>query len=329
MQNMLSDEVAQKFPKLVLQHHLASKDEVVDLLRRNWEENGSHLQAELARLDKKLENASRLINTRLQQNIGSGSNSLGKEEIKAIATETLLKLIPHAQLEALANANLRNAVDSGRVNHFSRATGAIVDAILTSPTYLPPQNNVWFHTRWMRAFINNPVPVPNPPAAALTRWEEYGDCWCATANDSEGVGPSLSVMMGHTIYADQVIVEHIPAQSTLEPGAAPKDMELFAYIEDTGLFNTLRTFTEQVFPEEQSRINGLPHRYVRIAKWTYEADGPTAQVFPLQVDTRSLGASTNKLIVRAKNNWGGENVPFTCLYRVKVHGEIIPDSDNV
>jgi len=67
----------------------------------------------------------------------------------------------------------------------------------------------------------------------------------------------------------------------------------------------------------------LPYGWIRIATFTYDQESSqNVQSFPVQLDMKALGASTNKIIVRSKNNWGGEQVGYTCLYRVRLHGEI-------
>lgn len=324
LKGVLASELAKSFPRLVQEHHIATKEEVVDLMKKYWEENSSHLQSEISQLNKKLEQTIRSV-TRLQ---GTPSH-LTREEIQAIVTETCKKVIPNTQLGGLANSEIHRVLEESyaRPNHFSKATGAVVDPLITSPTYVFPGNDVWFGHRWMRSFIGNAITPPNPPEAALTRWEEYGDCWCSNAEDTAGVGPSIGVITGHTIYPEQVVVEHIPSISTLEPGSAPREMELFAYLPDLDVYNAVSTVSEELFPREVPETQ-FPYRYVRIASWTYDQDSESVQAFDVPVNMRSLGAETNKLIVRAKNNWG-EDVPYTCLYRIRVHGEVVIESEDV
>lgn len=66
---------------------------------------------------------------------------------------------------------------------------------------------------------------PLPPVAALTPWEDVGDCWCSTPRD--GVS-QLSVLLGRDIVPEEVVVEHIPAGATLNPGVAPRKIEMWA-----------------------------------------------------------------------------------------------------
>jgi hypothetical protein len=326
LQNILNAKLTEKFPKLLAENGVATRDEVLELIRANWEDNSEDLSTAFGQLNKKVDSTTKAIE-KLQRNPGT----MTREEVTTIATDVLKKLIPHAQLEALAKANLKGATQNSlaRPNHFSLATGAIVDPVITSPTYIFPGSDVWFPTRWMRAFIGNPVRQPNPARAALTRWEEYGDCWCAASTNSLGFGPSIGVITANNIFPDQIVVEHIPSTATLQPGSAPREMELVAYIGDLETYNAVKTASEGLFPDEAAELEH-PYRYVRIATWTYDISGESVQSFPVQVDTRALGADANKFIIRAKNNWGvDETVPYTCLYRIKVHGEVLPVAPNV
>jgi len=67
----------------------------------------------------------------------------------------------------------------------------------------------------------------------------------------------------------------------------------------------------------------LPHsaRYVRIAQFEYDADEPNAvQTFPVDEEVRNMEMDFGIVVLRVLSNWGQE---FTCLYRFRVHGQMI------
>jgi hypothetical protein len=319
MTAVLGDELAKKFPQLLKDNHVASKPEILQIIRQNWDDNQREIKLEMHQLTKKLENASRQI-----QQLHQDPAGLTTQEVKAIAEEVVRKLLPHAQLEALARSNLQQTVNYGltRVNHFSKGTGAVIDPYSTSPNYVFPSQNVWFPNRWMRSMMLNSIPPPKAPETALTRWDEHGDCWCSPSNDADGFGTSLGVIMASTIYPDQVVVEHISPSAALEPGAAPREMELFALTDHTSdTYNSVKTMSDDIFGIDSDV--SLPFGWVRIATFTYDLESnQNVQSFPVQLDMKALGASTNQIIVRSKSNWGGGNVGYTCIYRVRLHGEI-------
>ncbi|KAH7355175.1 hypothetical protein BKA65DRAFT_475633 [Rhexocercosporidium sp. MPI-PUGE-AT-0058] len=310
------DYIVRKFPHLLEQNHIISKTEVLHLIRQSWEENRLEVRSEMGDMKKKLNHATQQI-TKLQHDF--------KDESKAIAYDVLKKFIPSGQLDALAAANLKSNLNYGltRVNYLSKGTGAIVDAHYTSPQYVFPSMDVWLPKRTMRWLIGNSIPVPNSPDTALMKWDEHGDCWCSPSQDADGFGPSLAVIMGSSIYPDQVVVEHIAPTASLEPGAAPREMELLAHIPDPELYQAVAKMSTNIFTDdsvEPLRADG----FVRIATWTYDLDTlENIQGFPVQLDMKALGAHTNKVIVRSKNNWGDGQVDYTCLYRVRVHGEVV------
>lgn len=319
MTAVLGDELGKKFPRLLEDNHIASKPEILQIIRQNWDDNQQEIKLEMNQLTKRLENASRQI-----QKLHQDPAGLTTKEVKAIAEQVVRKLLPHAQLEALVRSNLQQTLNHGltRVNHFSKGTGAVIDASSTSPNYVFPSQNVWFPKRWMRAMMLNSIPVPKAPETALTRWEEHGDCWCSPSNDDNGFGTSLGVIMASTIYPDQVVVEHISPSAALQPGAAPKEMELFAFMDYTSdAYNSVKTMSDDMFGVNSDV--SLPYGWVRIASFTYDLESnQNVQSFPVQLDMKALGAATNKIIVRSNSNWGGESVGYTCIYRVRLHGEI-------
>jgi hypothetical protein len=319
LEKLSSDELISKFPQLLKDNHVISKADIIEMIGKNWDDNEHEVKSEIRQLARNLQEVTGRIAKRPHSTSG-----ITKHEARTIAQEVISNLIPDLQLDALARANLKNNAIHGikQINHFSKGTGAAIDPHLTSPNYVFPSQDVWFPTRWGHWAIGNPIPPPNPPEAALTNWEEHGDCWCSPATDNQGFGPSLGVLTGNEIYPEQVIIENINPSAALEPGAAPKDMELLAYITDIDVYNTVRNFSEEIFNDEVGELQH-PYRFVKIASWTYDLEShQNIQAFPVQLDLKSLGAKTNKLVLRAKNNWGGGNVDYTCLYRVRLNGEI-------
>lgn len=313
-----ASDVDKRFPDLFKKNILASKAEIVDMVHRNWKANQDELRKELASLSKQLEKANQQI-MKLQDEPAS----MNRDELKAIIKSQIKSIIPIGQLEALAKLNIKGNINYGltKVNYFSRGTGAVVSVPVTSPNYVFPSMDKWFFQKATQWAIGNPIPIANPPEAALKSWEEHGDCWCAPANDKDGRGPTLGVIMGSKIYPEEVVVEHISPSASLEPGAAPREMELLANLGDFDLYDALLKVSENLFPEE-SKNDGYNFNYVRIATWTYDIESEdNIQAFPIQLDLKSYGISTDKLVVRSKNNWGGGKVDYTCLYRIRVHGE--------
>jgi hypothetical protein len=315
-----------KLAQLEKDGRIASKDEVVHMIAKNFKESRGDIQYEIERLAKDLEEKTAKSARLLSQQV------LTKDQVRQ-----LVKEITAAQIAALANTNLNSGRGKfvQRVNHFSPSAGAVVEPTYTSPDYVPPgldQNPVVksFHNMFGRR-----IPNPNGPITALTKWEEYGECWCSPHQAKKGLGVSLGVITPFSIWPDQIVVEHYPQKAALVKGTAPRDMELFAYISSKSLADKIRAQSKQIFNGEE--VDSLEQGWVRIASWTFDADSDDiVQAFPVQLDLKDFVtsapndlkndlAATNRFIVRAKNKSGDERVPYICIYRVKLHGDVKPE----
>lgn len=307
-----------KYAKKYSETHLkANKEEFVEAIKKNWVDTQYELQSQIGPLSKQLQES-------VQRFQKLEKNAISKEQARKIAHDIASKLIPHTKLSAQSNANIKYITDVAltRVNHFSPGTGAVINPILTSPNYLFPsmQGNVFSRVgKWL---FNQPIPRPKPASVALQKWEEHGDCWCSPSTDPEtGFGPSLAVITSNYVQPDHIIVEHIQEAASLEPGAAPKDMELLAYIEDEKIYSAIKNsrLGDAIYGEP--RLAG----WVRLGTWIYDAaSDQSAQSFPL-IDLKEFGetVSSNQFIVRAKDNWNSEDVKYTCMYRVRLTGDVV------
>jgi hypothetical protein len=298
---------------------LLAKPDIIRLIRDQWEEMESSLTSNLTKtVTQKLRQA--LPQNPHQQAVGFTKEQV--KEIKAVSKQMFHQLLPAAQLEALAQAQIDRNTGRAllRLNHFSAGVGAVVNPIVTSPTYQFSKERANWLVRTALYVTGNALPSPHPPAKALTKWDEAGECWCSPAKGS-GSGVQLGVLLENDIYPDEVVIEHIPKTATLDPGSTPQQMELFAQItaSDDDRYR-LHKVSNILFPDAEAE-HDLDHTWVRIGTWTYNIDSPNhVQNFPVQLTLNSEDISTRQLVVRAANNWGAQG--HTCFYRVRVHGDV-------
>lgn len=135
-----------------------------------------------------------------------------------------------------------------RINFFSSGLGTRVDRKLTSPSVgirrtLP--------RRLYESLGGKRLPQPNPPETALEAWEDVGDCWCGAPSKTGQGQLQLALELGQRAILDEVVVEHIPASASPDPGVAPREMELWAQFKPVrGQQPAKATATETAFTSE-------------------------------------------------------------------------------
>ncbi|KAA8570750.1 hypothetical protein EYC84_000145 [Monilinia fructicola] len=303
-----------RLDQLIKDGKIASRTSVVELIKENWKQSALEVKSELLKLTKDLE----------MKVANLGTHALTAQQVKALANEVV-----RAQIEAISNANVnKNAGRAiNRKDHFAKRSHSAVIPRLTTPSYRFPHMDFGFVRRTLAFIVQHPIPLPNPADAALTAWEEIGDCWCSPQQN--GDGPTLGVMTPHNVTPDQVVVEHFPqsgyANSGLSPGSTPQKMQLLAYIYDKPTFLKVKAQSDQIFPENKDDA-GPGDGWVQVGEWAYDAYGSIVQVFPLQIDLKDFTpakvegsrkdlSATNKYLIRVKSNYGNGLVPYTCLYR--------------
>lgn len=245
-----------------------------------------------------------------------------------------------------------------KINFLSPATGAIVDPKGTTPTAGRKDPLYKRLATWV-GFGGAPRRGPLPSVAALTPWEDVGDCWCSTPRD--GVS-QLSVLLGRDIVPEEVVVEHIPAGATLNPGVAPRKIEMWARFRivplDTGgswlpwtsktsrpiepppaqeeglggfnipgektLHDVLLTSLRVSHPfQDESAYSDDPYlgpNFYRIGEMEYDIHKENhIQRFSLNTIVDIPTIRVDKVAFRVTSNWGSNN---TCIYRLRLHGHV-------
>lgn len=110
-----------------------------------------------------------------------------------------------------------------KINFLSPTWGAAIDPYNTARTAGDK------YSRFQRTLANvagfRPVfHGPYPPVQALLPWEEPEECWCHDDTSSQ-----ISIVLGRDIVPEEVVIEHIPEGETLDPGFAPREIELWAH----------------------------------------------------------------------------------------------------
>lgn len=223
-------------------------------------------------------------------------------QIKAIAqAETQKAMIDAIRLHTLAQSNLLASYELNlrKVNYFSIGLGATVDPRHTSTTF--SRRRPW----WTRPGTSRPR---NPPSAALDKWEEPGDCWCAAPNPSLLGGAQLTVSLPKPVFPQQVTIEHLPM--SMMPNKritnAPRTVELWVETDQSAQYQ---------YAHQQEPCQDGPAGWTCLGSFIYNIHASNHQQ-TFDLDARS-SVPVTKAMLRVTSNWGADH---TCLYRVRLHG---------
>jgi SUN domain-containing protein 1/2 len=227
-------------------------------------------------------------------------------QIKAIAqAEAKKAMIDSIRLHTLAQSNLlaNYELNLRRPNYFSLGHGAIIDPTLTSATYVVNPS------RWARIARRLAYsPERSPPSAALDRWDEPGDCWCAAPNPDNKGQAQLTVSVSRPVFPQQVTIEHLPMSMMpdKEITNAPRNVELWV--------ETNQRAQYQFAHREGACLEG-PNGWTCLGSFAYNIHASNHQQ-TFDLDAQS-SVPVTKAMLRVTSNWGANH---TCLYRVRLHG---------
>ncbi|GFP57481.1 hypothetical protein TASIC1_0008032200 [Trichoderma asperellum] len=324
----LSDKDLDKRLDQIIKKHVESnksdstvvtREYFLQYLKNEFAAHWSEMKAEINELQPRLE---QLIRDSLELAKKDDSSSLTRTEVTKLVDRSIRKAIADLNLEAMAKGQIRAHWDTdlkNQVNYFGVGAGAIVDPKHTSTTFKPDAK--YLNDKGLKGAH------PYAPIEALLPWHDDGDCWCAAREVNKRGNPhgaKLSVIMGHSIIPQHLVIEHILPGATTNPGARPRQIEVYIKVEDRAVRERLLDFAAAHYPEDQFDWNytpaDLPSQFVKVSQFVYEGaelhDG--VHVHRLSSELVSLNAETDQVIVRAVSNYGAPN--HTCFYRIRLFG---------
>ncbi|KAL7925731.1 hypothetical protein ACQKWADRAFT_282841 [Trichoderma austrokoningii] len=325
----LSDKDLDKRLDQIIKKHVEStksdstvvtREYFLQYLKNEFAAHWTEMKAEINELQPRLEQQ---IRDSLELAKKDDSSSLTRTEVTKLVDRSIRKAVADLNLEAMAKGQIRAHWDAdlkNQVNYFGVGAGAIVDAKQTSTTFKPDAK--YLNDKGLKGGSE-----PFPPIEALLPWHDDGDCWCAAREVNKRGNPhgaKLSVIMGHSIIPQHLVVEHILPGATTNPGARPRQIEVYIKVEDRAVRERLLDFAAAQYPEDQYDWNytpaDLPFQFVKVSQFVYEGaelhDG--VHVHRLSSELVALCAETDHVIVRAVSNYGAPN--HTCFYRVRLYG---------
>ncbi|KAI0419125.1 hypothetical protein F5X98DRAFT_81883 [Xylaria grammica] len=301
-----------------------TKDEFMRLFQEEIASYQREIRQEHAALQERIKQITEQI-AKLPDEAGS-TGSLTQDEITSILDPLVSKAVRNAKLDAVAQGLINSHVSdvlANQVNFFGIGAGASIDPASSSPPWKPPQNPLK-----SKKWLDQDGYKAQPPMAALSPWTQEGECYCAGPNRrGYGIGTNnLTVTTSRNIIPQHLVVEHILSGATLDPDATPREIEVWIYIEELSLREEVQAFSDAQFPNTPKELV-LNDGFVKIGHFTYERrnSGDGAQVFKIGDEIATMKAFTNRIVVRAINNYGADH---TCFYRLKLYGDIIERPDD-
>ncbi|KAL2760320.1 hypothetical protein ACRALDRAFT_1059836 [Sodiomyces alcalophilus JCM 7366] len=288
----------------------------------------------------------------------STGGGVTRVEVLQIVDAEIRNAVSRAGLRAFAEGKISATWDHDlrqRVNFFARGNGAVIDATHTSPNFEVKGTGHYddngLHEDsggrkgWIRSSANSlRSPRIMQPYVALLDWRNAGECWCGSLTQTRfklPYGVSLSIELGHRVIPEYIVVEHILPGATLYPDARPKDIEVWAYIDDAAQREVAQDFSQAHFalpsssrprdaaaasPGVADRRAARPFReegWVKIGQFEYESREATNGVYVHRLNPalQEMRIETDHIILRATSNYGQKD--HTCFYRVRMYGEAV------
>ncbi|PTB64654.1 hypothetical protein BBK36DRAFT_1176971 [Trichoderma citrinoviride] len=298
---------------------IVTRDYFLQYLKNEFANHRAEMMAEISELQPRLE---QLIRDSVDLAKKDDSSSMTRTEVTKLVDSMVRNAIADLNLEAMAKGRIRAHWDSelkNQLNYFGVGAGAIIDPSQTSTTFKPDAKHL--NDKGLKGA------QPYAPIEALLPWHDDGDCWCAAREVNKRGNPhgaKLSVIMAHSIIPQHIVIEHILPGATTNPGARPRQIEVYIKVEDRAVRERLLDFAAAHLVEDESDWNhtpaDLPPQFVKVTQFTYEGaelhDG--VHVHRLSNELMALNAETDQVIVRAVSNYGAPN--HTCFYRIRLFG---------
>jgi hypothetical protein len=250
-------------------------------------------------LSKAVATAEALIK-RVKKSSGGGKGDLSSEAMERIVETAIHKY----------------ATDTlAKPDYALYSSGARINPLLTSPTYFhSPKSFVKRFGSYV--FGGAGATWGHQPAMALFQDTNVGMCWAFPGDHGY-----LGIRLSEPVLVTDVSVEHVHREVSKNIASAPKQWSLYGLITDDDARSQIESVTSGLY-ELSSSSSNLPRGYTLLVRGEYninDDEGKTIQTFPIPMAIKRLNIPIEQVVFAVGNNWG--NNEYTCLYRVRVHGQ--------
>ncbi|KAG8668579.1 hypothetical protein FPOAC2_07878 [Fusarium poae] len=306
-----------------------SRDEFMAYVKNDLMEHKSEVEAEFNRLKSYM---SDYIMDTVRTAKMMAPRTMTDTEMRKLVRKVVYQTLTDGSLEAAAKSKIHAHWNSNlkyQVNFFGIGAGATIETKFTAPVWDPYKDKAQVK-KALALGLRGARPLP--AIHALSAWQEEGERWCGSHTEdtdgrSHGVG--LSVHLGHEVVPENIVVEHIHPNATMDPSARPRHIEVFARFEVKEEQELVRDYSSNKFPDH---INGwdfnpspLPDSFVKITQFEYQGDelNEGVHVHHINDEFANLRIPTDHVIIRALSNYGAPD--HTCFYRVRLFGNQVDE----
>ncbi|KAJ3907875.1 hypothetical protein F5879DRAFT_874682, partial [Lentinula edodes] len=293
--------------------------------------------------------------------ISPSSSSKSGLTIKSTDGQDVTSLLTHLVSSAVSSAISIHSKDSiARADYALHSGGARVIPSLTSDTFaLRTPSTFTSQLLGLIPFSGSgfgfggpgSVAVGRPPVWALHPDITNGLCWPFPGSHGQ-----LGIALAAPVVVDSVTIDHVAAETASKRRSAPREMEVWGLVEGRENIHKVKEWREGLITQRQAKNaarergeeqdfnhlddllgtseldvpypSTLPKSptYIRLASFTYDIHSPShIQTFPVLPylskygKLGEAGVDFGVVVLVVRSNWGMEE--YTCLYRVRVHGE--------
>ncbi|KAG8168237.1 hypothetical protein KVR01_003926 [Diaporthe batatas] len=339
--------VDQRLKEMNLEARVVTREEFISKLEGHFRNHSATVEKELAAMNDKISQALGIArDAKSSANLPPG---LSRSEVESLVGEMVRRAVGEAQLEALARGTIKSHFSTELLtqkNYFSTLRGCLIDPHLTSATYDwrakrdavkqdEPKPRSWSFSDWI---LGGDPAVFRPgrkftgmsfaPAAALERWHDDGECWCAAHENGTQIA-DLSIYTAEVLIPQYLVVEHISRDSTFDPGSTPKDIEFWVKAPGDSSQRPLDEWSKNKWTEPPTipAMKLQEKGFVKVGEFEFDSGGGKGetQVFKLPKELEDFGVRTQQVLVRSNSNYGASD--HTCFYRLRLFG-LKPDGDS-
>ena len=297
---------------------IVSRDYFLEILHDQVSELRSDLDSKMVKLLDKFDKQSK---DTVQKAIASADALLKRAKKASSGAVKGGDLSTEAMNSIVETALHRYSTDTlAKPDYALYSSGARINPLLTSPTYHHSPSSLF---KKLGSYVLGGAGSTwgHQPAMALFQDTNVGMCWAFPG--SQG---GLGIRLSETVLVTDVSVEHVHREVSKNIGSAPRQWSLYAFIADENARDQISTINAGLYDAVVPA--NLPRGYTLLVRGEYDVnneEGRTIQTVPVPAAIRRLNVPVEQVVFTVASNWGNQD--YTCLYRVRVHGQGLHDED--